>query len=422
MKFSLLNTRRGRMIAIATLLLLLVTAALAWALRPTKTPSLATSPVVRANLELTVEAAGSIKAFKLVSVGAQASGQIKALTVRLGDKVKAGDLIAEIDSTTQTNSLRNAESALESIRAQREQQVAVLTEAELTYARQKQMLNAEATSRADYEAAKAKLASASGQIRVLDAQIKQQRTQLDTARANLGYTRITAPIDGTVVAVIAEEGQTVNANQSTPTIVKLAKLDVVTINAEISEADVVKIKPDLPVYFTILGDPETKYRARLRTIEPAPSSIATETSSASSSPTSSSSTSNSAIYYNALFDVDNPDGVLRISMTAQVSIVLGQANNALIIPSSALGPKIHDDKLHNQKSRNGGSGDRRYTVQVLGKDGQPESRQIVVGLNNNASAEVKSGLTEGERVVVGEASAATTVSTSQLRPTMMNRS
>jgi macrolide-specific efflux system membrane fusion protein len=420
-KFSLPNTRRGRVIAVV-IFLLLIAAVAGWALRPAKTPALATSPVVRANLEQTVEATGSIEAFKLVSVGAQASGQIKALKVQLGDKVKTGDLIAEIDSTTQINSLRNAESALDSIRAQRAQQVAVRTEAELTYARQQQMLSAEATSRADYEAAEATLASARAQIQVLDAQIKQQQTQLDTAKANLGYTRITAPIDGTVVAVIAEEGQTVNASQSTPTIVKLAKLDVVTVNAEISEADVVKVKPDLPVYFTILGDPDTKYRAKLRTIEPAPSSIETETSSAGSAASSSSTSSSSAIYYNALFDVENPDGVLRISMTAQVSVVLGQVHDALIIPSAALGPRVPDREPNKEPSENKAGG-ATYTVQVLGKDGWPETRQIVVGLNNNANAEVKSGLTEGERVVVGEASAATATSTAQRRggPMMMGR-
>ncbi|WP_305806422.1 efflux RND transporter periplasmic adaptor subunit, partial [Stenotrophomonas sp. YIM B06876] len=333
MKPYLPKSRRGRVIVVVVVVLLLA-GITGWTLRKPAMPTLATTPVIRGDLEQTVEATGVIDAYKLVSVGAQASGQIKSLKVQLGDTVKEGDLIAEIDSTTQQNSLRNAEAALENISAQRAVQQAQLRQAELTFQRQKQMLAADATSRAEYESAEASMASTRAQIRALDAQIKQRESERETAKANLGYTRITAPINGTVVAVVAEEGRTVNANQSAPTIVKLARLDLVTVNAEVSEADVVKITSGMPVYFTILGAPEKKYHATLRTVNPAPASVANESGSSSSS--SSGSGSSSAVYYNALFDVENPDGMLRINMTAQVSVLLSQAKDALIIPSVAL--------------------------------------------------------------------------------------
>ena len=385
--FLLPKTRRGRLL-LSIVVLVVLAAGIWWLfLRKPAAPALATSPVTRGNIEQTVEATGTIDAFKLVSVGAQASGQVKSLKVQLGDTVKEGDLIAEIDATTQQNTVLNAEAALEQVRAQRAVQQATLRQAELDFQRQKDMLAAEATSRQEYDAAEAALKTARAQIQSSDAQIRGRETELGTARANLAYTRITAPMDGTVVAVVTEEGRTVNANQTAPTIVMLARLDVVTINAEISEADVIRIKPGMPVYFTTLGDPDRKYHATLRQVNPAPASIASESSSSSGS---SGSSTSSAVYYNALFDVENPDGTLRIDMTAQVSVLLKQASNALLVPAVALGPKTREGQ----------------TVRVVGADGQPQRRTVTVGINNGANAQILSGLQEGERVVVGEGGAA----------------
>jgi macrolide-specific efflux system membrane fusion protein len=380
------TTRRGRVL----LLLAVVAVAcgiVAWTLRKPTAPTLATSPVTRGDLEQTVEATGVIDAYKLVSVGAQASGQIKSLKVQLGDTVKQGDLIAEIDATTQRNAVLNAQASLDQVTAQRAVQQASLRQAELEFARQQEMLAAEATSRAEYDTAEAQLKTARAQVKSYDAQIKGRETELGTANANLAYTRITAPMDGTVVAVVAEEGRTVNANQTAPTIVMLARLDLVTVNAEVSEADVVKIKAGMPVYFTTLGDPDRKYHATLRQINPAPSSIASDSASSSSS---SSSSASSAVYYNALFDVENPDGTLRIDMTAQVSVLLKQAKGVLTIPSVALGRKARDGQ---------------YVVRVADADGVPQPRKVKIGINTGSSAEVLSGLKEGEKVVVGEGSA-----------------
>ena len=387
MKPRLPTTRRGRVLLLIILIAVLG-AIVAWTLRKPAAPALATTPVSRGDIEQTVEATGVIDAYKLVSVGAQASGQIKSLKVQLGDSVKQGDLIAEIDATTQQNQVLNAQATLDQVKAQRSVQQASLREAELEFARQQQMLAAEATSRAEYDAADAKLKTARAQIQSYDAQIKGRETELGTARANLAYTRITAPMDGTLVAVVAEEGRTVNANQTAPTIVMLARLDLVTVNAEVSEADVVKIKAGMPVYFTTLGEPDRKYHATLRQVNPAPSSIANDSASSSSS---SSSSASSAVYYNALFDVENPDGTLRIDMTAQVSVMLKQAKGVLTIPAVALGPKTRDGQ---------------YMVRVADADGMPTPRKVKIGINNGATAEVLSGLKEGEKVVVGEGGAA----------------
>lgn len=349
-------------------------------------PQYLTAQATITDLQETVLASGTLEAFKQVSVGAQVSGQVKSLKVALGDEVKQGQVIAEIDSLPQQNELRNAEASLESVRAQRRAKQAALAQAESEFKRQREMLAEDATSRQDYESAKATLDTTRADIAALDAQIVQASIAVDTARIDLGYTRITAPMDGVVVAIVTKEGQTVNAAQEAPTIVKVAQLDVMTVKAEISEADVVRVKPGQRVHFTILGEPDQSYEATLRSIEPAPESIADDDTST----TSSSSSSDEAVYYNGLFDVPNPDHKLRISMTTQVTIVLHEAQGVLAIPSGALGTK---------------DGQGHYAVRVLSRDGLPEGRAVRVGMNDTVNAQILEGLEKGERVIVGEASA-----------------
>ncbi|MGV6872008.1 efflux RND transporter periplasmic adaptor subunit [Pseudochelatococcus sp. B33] len=353
-----------------------------------------TAPVTRGDVEVTVLATGILKPARLVAVGAQASGRVTALKVELGQQVTAGDLIAEIDSVTQENALRNAQAALASARAQRTEKTASLKLAEITVERQRKMAAQRAVSRADLDVAEADLAVTQAQIEALDAQIIQSEVAVETAEANLGYTRITAPIDGTVLAIVTQEGQTVNAAQSAPTIVILGQLDTMTVRAEISEADVVRVAPGQPVYFTILGDTGRRYDATLQQIEPAPESISSDSSFSTSSGAGSSASSTSttsAIYYNGVFDVPNPDGRLRTYMTAEVHIVLGRATDALTIPSTALGLSSPDGHT--------------YTVQVVAPSGGITPRPVEIGLNNKIRAQVLSGLEEGERVVTGVYSA-----------------
>lgn len=374
--------------AIVAIAVLAGIAAIAYALVP-RTPErdLATAPVERGDVEDTVLATGTLEPAKLVSVGAQVSGQITRLAVALGDEVEPGDLIAEIDSVPQRNRLRDAEARLANVRAQKLSQEAALAQAQLAFERQRTMLAADATPRSEFEAADAALKAARAQIAALSAQIEQAQIAVDDARVDIGYTRVLAPMRGTVVAIVAEEGQTVNANQSAPTIVKLAELRTMTVKAEISEADVTRVEPGQAVYFTILGEPERRYDATLRTIEPAPESIANESAGGAQGGGGAAVT---AVYYNALFDVDNAGGKLRPSMTAQVHIVLAAAKDVLTIPSSALG----------RRGRGGA-----YTVQVVDRKGEPSEREIKVGLDDDSRVEVVAGLREGERVVIGEASA-----------------
>ena len=344
-----------------------------------------TVPVTRQDIAETVLATGTLDGRKKVSVGAQASGQLNKLHVALGESVKKGQLLAEIDPELQQDDLRDAEAALKNVTAQLTAKRALLKKHQLALTRQRAMRREDASAQADLESAEADLAQTRAEIESLEAQIAQARIKVNTARTNLGYTRILAPMDGVVIAIVTEEGQTVNAAQSAPTILKLADLDTMTVKAQISEADVIRVQAGQKSRFTILGEPDKSFEGVLRAIEPAPESESSDSSS-STTGSSSSNSSSSAIYYNGLFDVPNPGHKLRVSMTAEVTILLGESKQALTIPRSVLGKK---------------QGDNHYEVLVLAGD-HPEPRQIRTGRQDSANIEVLDGLKEGELIVLGD--------------------
>lgn len=402
---------------------IIVIALLSWLmLKPkTETPQYITAEVGRGDIENSVLATGILEATKMVSVGAQVSGQVKKMYVQLGDQVKQGQLIAQIDSVRQENELKTAEANIKNQQAQLAVQQANLAKVEAEYKRQQTMFSQDATSRAELESALASYKTAQAQIAAINAQIEQSRLTLATAKEDLGYTSIVAPMDGTIVAIVTEEGQTVNANQTAPTIVKLATLDNMTVKAQISEADVMKVEKGQTVYFTTLGNSEKKHYAKLRQVEPAPNSINTETSS-----NSSSSSSNSAVYYNALFDVPNEDGKLRIDMTAQVYIVLAEAKNVLTIPAAAVqsskrparkdraAPASNDETEQRPNNRLELSPEQRQlvadgkasiaNVRVIQADGSAKVQPVLVGLNNRVTVEVIKGLKQGDQVIIADGS------------------
>ncbi|WOX47703.1 efflux RND transporter periplasmic adaptor subunit [Aeromonas sp. XH] len=328
------------------------------------------------DLEQLIMADGTLKARKQVSVGAQVSGQIKKLHVTLGQAVKQGELLAEIDDLPQQNALKDALAQRDNLQAQLDSKEATLRNARLAYQRQQKIVARGLGSTADHDSARATLDETLADIRALQAQRVQAGIAVDTARVNLGYTRILAPLSGTVVAVPVEEGQTLNASQSTPTLLKIARLDTMTVEAKISEADVINTRVGMPVYFTILGNSQRRFEGSLRAIEPAPDTINDDTTTSSSD--------SSAIYYHGLFEVPNQDGQLRISMTAQVYLVVARLKEALVIPAIAL------------------QGDQ---VRVVDDGGRISLRRVKVGLNNKVDAQILSGLSAGERVIVSEVSA-----------------
>ncbi|MGG5288714.1 macrolide transporter subunit MacA [Pseudomonas shirazensis] len=349
---------------------------------PAKPPQYITATVERGDIENAVLATGTLQGVKQVDVGAQVSGQLRSLKVKLGDKVSEGQWLAEIDPLVLRNTLRQAEVDEDKLQAERRSSLAQLKQSRRVYERYRELQTDESVSRQDFENAESEYEVQQAAVRSLDAQIQSARVEIDTAKVNLGYTRINAPINGHVVGIVTQEGQTVIANQLAPVLLKLADLDTMTVKAQVSEADVIHISPGQPVYFTILGE-DKRYHAKLRGTEPAPQNYAQSTDNSDGS----ASKPNGAVFYNALFEVANPEHRLRISMTAQVHIVLDTAEGVLTVPVAALGAR---------------NGDGSFPVRVLDANGFAHLRNVQAGINNNVKVQIKDGLAEGDRVVIGE--------------------
>lgn len=349
----------------------------------TSTVTYSTEPVSVGNIEDVVLTNGVLYPYKMVNVGAQVSGKLESIAVTVGDTLKAGDVIAQIDSLSQENALKESHASLNNINAQYRAKKAQIYQSELAFERQKAMLLKNASSQSMYDTAEAELLVYKAELDQLVAEKEKALINVDDAQLDLGYTMIKSPIDGTVIYVSVEEGQTVNTNQSTPSIIEVAQLDVMTIKAQVSEADIIHIATGQKVYFSILGAPQHKFYGEIRSIEPGPTLLTGNDSELNIG-------DNDAIYYNAVFDVDNTKRLLRFGMTAQVSIVLDAAQEALLVPSQILTNKL--------------SGKNRYRVSVLVQDAL-EMRDVEIGINNKVYAQVLSGLDLGDRVVMGQANA-----------------
>ena len=342
---------------------------------PSKIPApYITAKVSRGDVVHSVLATGALRAFKEVNVGAQVSGKIAKLHVEIGDKVKAGDKIAEIDADTQQNQRDSEKASLDVSKANLRSAQAKLAEAQKKYNRQKSL--GEAGTKENLDSAKAALGTAQADVAAAQAQIEKSQLALKNASVNLGYTTVTAPMDGVVVAVAVEEGQSINAVQSSPTIITLAQTDTITVAGEIAEADVGDVKTGMKASFTLLGKDKTKYEGVIKSIDPAPLAV--------SNNSSSSSSNDSAVYYYGKMDVKNPNERLKIGMTANMTIKIKEAKNALIIPMTAL-QKDKDDEV---------------LLPGPNPTAPPKPQKITVGINDGVNVEVKGGLGEGQEVIV----------------------
>ena len=331
----------------------------------------ATASVERGDVESTVVAAGIVQPFNYVDVGAQTSGKLKLLKVKRGDQVKKNQLLAEIDPVLATTALTADKAALENMTSQRSLKQAQLVLTTLQRDRNDTLFAHDLISANDRDITRAAYKVAFADAASLSAQMEEAAAAVNTGKANLSYTKITAPMAGEVVSISLLEGQTLNANQQAPNILRIGDIDTVTIWAQVSEADIVRVTPGQAVYFTILGD-SVRWNSTIRQVLPTPELI------------------NNVVFYDVLFDIPNPKRELKIQMTAQVFIVLARAKAVMLIPAAAIGNASEGAEV---------------SVQVLKPDGSIEPRTIKIGIKSEISAEVTSGLTENERVVIGKTAA-----------------
>ncbi|MDH0648816.1 efflux RND transporter periplasmic adaptor subunit [Pseudomonas sp. GD03858] len=380
------NTRRR--VLLGALGLLGLGSLVAWQTMPFGAAPVSTVPVIRADIESSVTALGTLQPRRYVDVGAQASGQIRKLHVESGDEVRQGQLLVEIDPSTQQAKLDAGRYSIENLKAQLAEQRAQYLLAQQQQQRQRGLAAAGATRQEDLQAAEAQLKVTQARIDMYQAQIRQAQASLRSDEAELGYTRIYAPMSGTVVAVDAREGQTLNAQQQTPLILRIAKLSPMTVWAQVSEADIGKVRPGMSAYFTTLSGGKRRWTSTVRQILPIPPKPLDQTSQGGGSPASATAgtTGSKVVQYTVLLDVDNPDGALMAEMTTQVFFVAGNASQVLSVPLAALGDA---------------STDGLRLAQVVDGKGRIEARKVRTGLSDRLRIEVVDGLSEGERLVIG---------------------
>ncbi len=277
-----------------------------------------TATVQRGDIEDQVSATGSLQPRDYVDVGAQVSGQLRKIHVEVGSEVKEGDLLAEIDAETSSARVDASRAQLRSQQAQMAERELTLAKAERDLQRQKNLMAEEATTAETLQNAETAVRTARAQIQSLKAQMEQVQASMRVEEANLKFTKIYAPMSGTVVSVTARQGQTLNTNQQAPTLMRIADLSVMTVQTQVSEADVSKLRQGMPVYFTTLGGQGRRWYGDLKKIEPTPT------------------VTNNVVLYNALFEVPNPNRSLMTQMTAQVFFVVAEAKDVLVVPMSAL--------------------------------------------------------------------------------------
>lgn len=396
------SARWGRWLGSFALVAVAGALAVAWWSRPTPVVY-DTAPVALGDIEATVSAIGTLQPRRYVDVGAQVSGQINRLHVQPGAEVKKGQLLVEIDPSVQQATVDGGRAALAGLRAQQAEQQAQHRLAQQQLARQQQMEREGATRMEDLQTAEAALASTAARIEHLKAQIDQTQASLKADEARLGYTRIYAPMAGTVVALEAREGQTLNATYQTPNILRIADLSTMTVWTDVSEADIRRVRVGMPVYFTTLGNQADtaarRWQSSVRQVLPAPP---TPEGKAAGGGANAQAAASKAVSYTVLFDVDNADGELMPQMTAQTSFVTAQARSVITVPISALkdapGAAAKD-------AAKAAPGLRQQQARVLLADGSVQSRTVEVAVKSRHRVEVRSGLAVGEQLITGERAA-----------------
>lgn len=342
-----------------------------------------TYEVKKQDITQSIEAIGEVYAKTQVDVGAQVSGQITKLYVKLGDHVNEGDLIAQIDKDKQQNDLDITKAQLESAKANLESKKIALDIATKQYQREQKLYTKKATSLENLENLKNTFYALRANVADLKAQTTQLEISLKNAQKDLAYTTITAPSKGEIINVAVEEGQTVNANQNTPSIVRLADLSEMEIRMQIAEADINKISVGKKVKFSILNEPDKKYEAIISSIDPANTIISDATSNTNLN--SNSSTSASAVYYYARVFVKNDNNFLRIGMSTENEIAIKTENNTLVIPTLAIKSDV--------------SG---YYVEILKANNISVKTPVKLGIKDSLNTQILDGINEGDLVIIGK--------------------
>ncbi len=328
--------------------------------------------VTQDTIEEVITAQGKLEPKEYVDVGTQVSGQLKQIHVEIGDTVTKGRLLAEIDPRVYEARVEADQARLQSLQAQANEQKAQTILAKQNLKRNQNLIALNAVSQQVLQESEAEAAVAEARVGATFAQINEVESNLQGNRTNLEFTKIHAPMAGTVTTMPAREGQTLNANQTAPLILQIANLDLMTVRAQVAEADVTRLKENMPAHFTTLGDAEHRWEGTVRQILPSPEVL------------------NDVVLYHVLIDVRNEGRQLMTGMSTQVFFSFGKAENVPVIPAEALSQRVPEQD--NEKGK-------AYRVRVLTTSG-PEERVIHAGLQTRTQAQVTAGLESGERILL----------------------
>lgn len=379
-------------------------------------PQYFTAKVERGDIHDVVEATGNIDAVTTVQVGSQVSGTISKLSADFNSRVKAGQVIAQIDPSLFQGAvlqakadLQNAEATAAAAKANLLKAQATATQAQQQYARTQSLADEGVMSRQQLDADKATadsavaaVSAAQAELVQAQAQVAQKRAALDVAQTNLDHTIIRSPIDGIVTNRTVDVGQTVAASLQAPNLFNIAQdLSKMRVYAKIDESDVGQIKIGQPVTFKVDAYPKDTFQGRVEQVRLNPTTV------------------QNVVTYDAVVAFDNPQNKLYPGMTAYVTIPVTDATNVLKVPDSALRftPSLKPDQLRalyekygiNQRAaQKTNDNQQRPEVAVLwklGRDNQLQPVQVRVGITDHTYTEVaqtlKGNLQAGDQMAIG---------------------
>jgi HlyD family secretion protein len=368
-------------------------------LEPADTVQYHTEPVVRGALRVVVTAIGSLQPTHQVDVSSEISGTVRNVLVELDDPVRAGDLLAELDTDRLHASVESSRARLQAARARVAEGEVTLREAEREHGRQRALASGRISSDRDLDAARAAQERAAASLVSLRAEVGAAQAELHLNQANLAKASIASPIDGVVLVRSVNPGQTVAASLQAPVLFSIAE-DLAKMEAKVAvdEADVGQVKEGQSAALSVDAYPDRSFAAQIRELHFA------------------SETVQGVVTYQAVLAVDNPELLLRPGMTATASITVEERKDALLVPNAALrfappqtaqagraglrgllpAPPAFRPASPNPEEAKG----RRRQVWAL-REGRPVAVEVQVGASDGRSTQIVAGaLAQGDAVIV----------------------
>jgi HlyD family secretion protein len=325
-----------------------------------------TEAITRGDIQALVVTSGTVNPINIVDVGSQVSGKISKLYADFNSKVKAGQVVAELERDLLRAKVDQNQSNYESRLASLERSKMMLENLKKKYDRSLDLFQKNQLSLEEKETAEANYLSAKSDLITAQASVSQAKSQLDSSKVDLSYATIISPIDGVVITRSVNVGQTVAASFQAPVLFKVATdLTKMRVECSVDETDIGKVKEGQTCRFTVSGFPNETFNGIVTQVRYSPETV------------------QNVVTYTTVVNAENPDLKLRPGMTATVSIVVGEAKNALKVPNSALRftPNLPQEELQKIYASMG-PGQAGQTGEK--RDGQPGESQRQGGQRTNS--------------------------------------